>query len=280
MLASQNPREGCSPARSTAATAVAAGSSPTITALCAEVRSWSARALKSGQPRTTPSATSASRASCGRDGPRRARREQDQRGRHRRDRLAADADEDGSSSSTATRVAGSVKLKASTPRKPRKTGTRECLGDAVEPADDRRRVAHEGAGSNTASRSSSGAASAIRSRNSVPLVPGALRRLLDDPVGVVARAPGLDQREQRPLRVERAVRGLEVRAHPLLVNGHPLDHADRQVLRVVEQDRRVGQRHALDGGVRDVALVPERHVLEPGLRVAAQQPRDPGDPLA
>ena len=35
----RSPRDGCSPARSTAATAVAAGSSPTITALCADVRS-------------------------------------------------------------------------------------------------------------------------------------------------------------------------------------------------------------------------------------------------
>ena len=34
------------------------------------------------------------------------------------------------------------------------------------------------------------------------------------------------------------------------------------MLHVVEQDRRVGQDHALDAGVGDVALVPERDVLE------------------
>ena len=66
----------------------------------------------------------------------------------------------------------------------------------------------------------------------------------------------------------------------LLVDRHPLHHVHRQVLRVVEQDRRVGQHDALDRRVRDVALVPERDVLEPGLGVAAQQPRQPGDRLA
>src|SRR5258706_7094014 len=39
-------------------------------------------------------------------------------------------------------------------------------------------------------------------------VPRKLRVLLDDAVGVVTRAAGLDQREQRALREQRAVRGL------------------------------------------------------------------------
>ncbi len=128
MLASQKPREGRSPPRTTATTAVAAGSSPTMTALCAAVSSRSASALNSGQPRTTPKETSASRFICARVG--------------HGDRVASRISAAGtaanasrpiptkiaSSSSTATRVAGSVKLNASTPRKPRKTGTR---GDAT-----------------------------------------------------------------------------------------------------------------------------------------------------
>src|SRR5439155_15458260 len=85
-------------------------------------------------------------------------------------------------------------------------------------------------------------------------VPRLLCRLLDDAVGLVARAVALDQREQGPLRVERAVSGLQVRAHPVGVDGHAAHDAYGQVLRVVEQDRGVGQGDALDRGMRDVAL--------------------------
>ena len=53
------------------------------------------------------------------------------------------------------------------------------------------------------------------------LVPGALRALLDDPVGLVARHPRLDQRGQRALAVQRAVGQLEVRAHAVGVHRHP-----------------------------------------------------------
>ena len=53
----------------------------------------------------------------------------------------------------------------------------------------------------------------------------------------------------------------------------------RQVLHVVERDRRVGQDHPLGAGVRDVALVPEGDVLQADLRVAAQDARQAGDPL-
>ena len=112
------------------------------------------------------------------------------------------------------------------------------------------------------------------------LAVGALGRLLHHAIGVVARAAGLHQRQQCPLRVERAVGELEVGPHALLMDHHAVHHADGEVLGVVEQRRCVGQRHPLDRRVRDVALVPERHVLEAGLRVAAQEPRDTGDPLA
>ena len=60
----------------------------------------------------------------------------------------------------------------------------------------------------------------------------------------------------------------------------PVDHARHQVLHVVEQGGRVRQRHALDRRMRDVALVPQRDVLEARLRVAAQQPGEAGDALA
>src|SRR5215218_6090720 len=128
----------------------------------------------------------------------------------------------GSSSSTAMRVAGSVKLKASTPRKPRKSGTGadatrrgRALRDAIEAAHDRGGVADEGAGIED------GVEVELRRglRHQLPeldaLVPGALGGLLDDPVGVVARAAGLHERQQRALGVERAVRCVQVPAHPL-----------------------------------------------------------------
>ena len=72
---------------------------------------------------------------------------------------------------------------------------------------------------------------------------------------------------------------LEVLPHPLRVDRHPGGDAGRQVLHVVEADRRVGQDHPLGAGVGDVALVPEGDVLEAGLGVAAQDPGEAGDPL-
>jgi hypothetical protein len=43
--------------------------------------------------------------------------------------------------------------------------------------------------------------------------------------------------------------------------------------------RVVGEDHALDRRVRDIALVPQRHVLESGLGISAQHPSEPGDLL-
>ena len=48
-----------------------------------------------------------------------------------------------------------------------------------------------------------------------PLVPGAERVLLDEAVGLVAGQPCLDEGEQHPLREEKPVARLQVRAHPL-----------------------------------------------------------------
>ena len=61
-------------------------------------------------------------------------------------------------------------------------------------------------------------------------------------------------------------------SEPVDQTGHPDEH-------VVEQDRRVGQDDPLGARVADVALVPQRLVLERGLGVAAQEPGETGDPL-
>ena len=46
------------------------------------------------------------------------------------------------------------------------------------------------------------------------LVPGAHRVALDEPVGLVALEPALDEREQQPVREDEPVRGAEVPLHP------------------------------------------------------------------
>ena len=53
-----------------------------------------------------------------------------------------------------------------------------------------------------------------------------------------------------------------------------------EMLHVVERDRGVRQDHPLGAGVGDVALVPQRDVLERGLGVAAQHAREARDALA
>ena len=106
-----------------------------------------------------------------------------------------------------------------------------------------------------------------------------LGEALDHAVGVVADHPGLHQREQHPLREQGAVGELEVLAHPLGVDDHALDQRQHAALHVVEQDRRVGQDDPLDRRVRDVALVPERDVLERRQRVPAEHPREADDLL-
>ena len=60
----------------------------------------------------------------------------------------------------------------------------------------------------------------------------------------------------------------------------PRDDPGEAAQHVIERDEAVGQNHALDRRVRDVALVPERDVLERRMRVGAQQPRQADDLLA
>ena len=57
------------------------------------------------------------------------------------------------------------------------------------------------------------------------------------------------------------------------------DEPGEAVEHVVERKKGVGDRDALGGGVRDVALVPEGDVLEPDQRLRAHHPRQPADPL-
>src|SRR6476646_1787033 len=105
------------------------------------------------------------------------------------------------------------------------------------------------------------------------------RMPLDEPVGVAAGEPGLDEREQQPLAEEEAVTGLEVAAHPLRPDVEPFDQPGEPLEHVVQREERIRDDHALRRGVRDVALVPERHVLQPDERVRAYDPGEPADSL-
>ena len=111
------------------------------------------------------------------------------------------------------------------------------------------------------------------------LVPGAHRVALDEAVGVVAREARLDEREQHALAEEEVVARLEVAAHPLGAHDEAVDEPREAVEHVVEREERVGDDDALGRRVRDVALVPERDVLEPDERVPADDAREPADPL-
>src|SRR5919205_2008142 len=153
-------------------------------------------------------------------------------------------------------------------------------GDGVEAPDDLRGEARVGAQVEDRVEVEPEAAALEQRAQRRAGVPRPLGVLLHDAVRLVAPHPRLDEREQRPLREQRAVRELEVRAHAVGVHHEPPDDAQREVLHVVEQDRRVGQDHPLGARVRDVALVPQGDVLDAGLRVAAQDAGQAADPLA
>ena len=113
--ASQKPRDGDSPARSTANTAVQAGRSAITTAPWVASTWRRARAVNSGKATTTPKATMASERHCAPRG-RGARSPRSTIAPSRR-RAAARPKETniGSRSATASRVAGSEKEKIATP---------------------------------------------------------------------------------------------------------------------------------------------------------------------
>ena len=98
-----------------------------------------------------------------------------------------------------------------------------------------------------------------------PLVRGAQRGALDDRVRLLARQAAAAPRGRRARRrgVE-AEAARDVLAHPLGADHEPLDQAGHPHEHVVEDDRGVGQDDALGARVADVALVPERLVLEGG----------------
>ena len=112
------------------------------------------------------------------------------------------------------------------------------------------------------------------------LLPGPHRGALHHPVRVVARQPGLDQREQDRLAEHEPVRTVEGLEHAVGVDDHAVDDRGELHGDVVRELQRVGKDDALDRRMRDVALVPERDVLEPRLHVGPEDACEPAELLA
>ena len=98
-------------------------------------------------------------------------------------------------------------------------------------------------------------------------------------VGRLARHPRLDQRQQDPLRVDQPAQLLEVFPHGLGINDQLVDDAGQADQREVEGDGGIGSDDPLHRGVRDIALVPQRHVLEGGDHRGAHDASQPGEVL-
>ena len=92
---------------------------------------------------------------------------------------------------------------------------------------------------------------------------------LDEVVGLFAEHAGGDEGEHDALRIDEAVAHGHRAEHVLGVDEQAADDEVDALEHVVEQRRAVRDDDALGGGMRDVALVPQRDVLEGGHGVAA-----------
>ena len=103
--------------------------------------------------------------------------------------------------------------------------------------------------------------------------------LLHQLVGVLARHALLRQRDQHALRMHQPAEPVEVLAHVAGIDHELVDHAGEPVEREIERHRGVRPDHALDRGMRNVALVPERDVLHRRHRIGAHHAGEPGEVL-
>src|SRR4051795_7120942 len=83
---------------------------------------------------------------------------------------------------------------------------------------------------------------------------------LHELVGVLAACALLRQRQQHALRMHEAAEAVEVLLHVGRIHQQLVDQACQAHQREVERHGRIGAHHALGGGVRDVAFVPEHDV--------------------
>jgi hypothetical protein len=110
-------------------------------------------------------------------------------------------------------------------------------------------------------------------------IPGAHRVALHEPVRLVAPEAGLDECEQYALAEEQEVARFEIAAHALFAHDEPLHQPREPIEHVIDGEKGVGHDDPLRRRVRDVALVPERDVLEADHGGCADNSREPADAL-
>src|SRR5262249_9699120 len=81
-------------------------------------------------------------------------------------------------------------------------------------------------------------------------------------IGGLARNAFLRECDERTLRMDQAAEPLHVLQHVGGIDDELVDDRGKTREREIERGGGVGRDHALDRGVRDVALVPESHVLQ------------------
>src|SRR5467141_789872 len=99
-------------------------------------------------------------------------------------------------------------------------------------------------------------------------------------IGLLARDALPGELEQYRPGKDDAAQSIEVLAHALGQDEHVADDSCEPAQHMIQRDEAVGQDHALDRRVRDVALVPEGDVLEGRLTVSANQSREADHLLA
>src|SRR3954447_6350760 len=102
---------------------------------------------------------------------------------------------------------------------------------------------------------------------------------LHEAVRLIPRDARFDEREEEPVAEHEAMARVQVAAHPFGIHDEPLDDPREPVEHVVEREKCIGDDDALRRGVRDVALVPERHVLQADDGGGADDACKPADAL-
>ena len=111
-------------------------------------------------------------------------------------------------------------------------------------------------------------------------LPGPHGVRLHEPVGLLAQHARRREIEQQLAGEDQAARQIQIAAHALRIDQQLVHQLRRLVQQIVGEDGRIGQDHALHGGVRDVALVPQRDILKGRLRIGAHHARQAADLLA
>ena len=99
------------------------------------------------------------------------------------------------------------------------------------------------------------------------LPPGVHGMALHEAVGILARDAAFDQIKQQLPTEDEAARTVQIGEHARWIHEHRLDQVGGFVQQVVGERSGVGNDNALRRRVRDIALVPKRHVFKSSLRI-------------